>query len=253
MFRLRHGNDRLPRAMANALDGPVILNAIVRRIARTRDAVRVTIEERGVRREMSADYCVAALPASTLRDVLFEPGLLDAQHEAIASLRYGPATRLLLQFDRRYWKRARRPSAFGTDLPTGAVWDGNEQQRGPAGILTLLAGGRASAGLQNILQTEGEAGAIARMNWLGKPARLLASRTIVWETDPWARGGYAYFHPGFDPRLRAWLPRPAGRLLFAGEHTSEQWQGYMNGAIESGCRAAAEIRALAGSRQKVFT
>jgi monoamine oxidase len=244
MFRLRHGNDRLPRAMADALDGPVILNAIVRRIARTRDTVRVTIDERGAQREMTADYCVLTLPASTLRDVLFEPALPDVQHEAIASLRYGAATRLLLQFDRRFWKHPRRPAAFGTDLPTGAVWDGNEQQRGPAGILTLLAGGRASAELQAILQTDGEAGAIARMNWLGKPSRLLASRAVVWETDPWARGGYAFYHPGFDPRLRAWLPRPAGRVLFAGEHTSEEWQGYMNGAVESGRRAAAEVRAL---------
>jgi monoamine oxidase len=82
------------------------------------------------------------------------------------------------------------------------------------------------------------------MNWLGKPSRLLASRAVVWETDPWARGGYAFYHPGFDPRLRAWLPRPAGRVLFAGEHTSEEWQGYMNGAVESGRRAAAEVRAL---------
>jgi monoamine oxidase len=39
------------------------------------------------------------------------------------------------------------------------------------------------------------------------------------------------------------LSRPAGRLFFAGEHTSNRWQGYMNGAVESGRRAAAEIAA----------
>lgn len=42
------------------------------------------------------------------------------------------------------------------------------------------------------------------------------------------------------PAWRAWLSRPAGRVLFAGEHTSVRWQGYMNGAIESFRRAAAE-------------
>ncbi len=36
--------------------------------------------------------------------------------------------------------------------------------------------------------------------------------------------------------------------MFAGEHTSLKWEGYMNGAIESGLRAAAEIRALAAVR-----
>ena len=63
---------------------------------------------------------------------------------------------------------------------------------------------------------------------------LVGSRQIVWEADPWARGGYAYFDPAFDPALRAWLARPCGRLFFAGEHTSIKWQGYMNGAVESG-------------------
>jgi monoamine oxidase len=206
--------------------------------------VRVTIDENGARREIAADYCVMAVPASTLRDVRFDPPLPVDQRRAIASLRYGAATRLLLQFERRFWSGGSRPRAFGTDLPTGAVWDGNEQQRGRAGILTLLAGGRASRDLQDILETQGPLGAVERLRWIGNPSRLRSARAIVWENDPWARGGYAFFDPSFDPRLREWLARPAGRILFAGEHTSERWQGYMNGAIESGRRAAAEVRAL---------
>jgi monoamine oxidase len=46
--------------------------------------------------------------------------------------------------------------------------------------------------------------------------------------------------------LRSWLSRPAGRIVFAGEHTSDRWQGYMNGAIESGRRAAIEVAMMAG-------
>jgi monoamine oxidase len=85
---------------------------------------------------------------------------------------------------------------------------------------------------------------VRAIEWLGsKNQTLLASRQIVWEDDPFARGGYAYFDPSFDPDSRAWLARSAGRLFFAGEHTSIRWQGYMNGAVESGRRAAAEIAA----------
>jgi monoamine oxidase len=84
-----------------------------------------------------------------------------------------------------------------------------------------------------------------RLKWLGHPARLLSSAGIAWESEPWSRGGYAFFDPQFHPRLRAWLSRPAGRILFAGEHTSERGQGYMSGAIESGKRAAVEVAALA--------
>ncbi len=68
-------------------------------------------------------------------------------------------------------------------------------------------------------------------------------RQFRWEADPWARGGYAVFDSTFDPSLRGWLAQPCGRLFFAGEHTSIAWQGYMNGAVESGRRAAAEVAA----------
>ncbi len=90
-------------------------------------------------------------------------------------------------------------------------------------------------------------GVVDRLRWLGTPSPLLASEVISWEEDPWSRGGYAYVDPSFDPHLQPWLARPAGRVLFAGEHTSTRWQGYMSGAVESGQRAAVEVRALAAT------
>ena len=245
MFRIKGGNDRLATGVARRLRGALLLKTIVRRIVRRKDGVIVTIEALGQpHTEIHADYVVCALPASTARGVTFEPALPDPQHDAIAHLRYGCATKLLLQFERRFWRKPGRPSAFGTDAPIGAMWDASEDQRGPHAIMTFLAGGKASPALQAILRAEGERGVVQRIEWLGRPARLLASQTVVWDHDPWSRGGYAYFDPGFDPLWREWLARPAGRIVFAGEHTSIRYQGYMNGAIESGLRAAAEIAAI---------
>jgi monoamine oxidase len=244
IFRIRGGNDRLPRAMAATLRGKIALGSTVRRIRQNAKGVRVTLEEPGGRREIAGDYVVSAIPAWTLRNVEISPALHNDQHRAIAALKYGQATRLLLQFARPFWRKARRSRAFGTDLPIGAFWDAAEEQRRTPGILSFLAGGRASDELQAILAAEGEAGVVARLSWLGRPAPLLASAAITWEDDPWAGGGYAFFDPAFEPRLRLWLSRPSGRIVFAGEHTSSRWQGYMNGAIESGKRAAAEIRAM---------
>lgn len=251
IFRIPGGNDQLATRLAKRLRGSLLLESVVRRVRQRKGGVTVTIDDRAGRRtEISADYFVCALPASTAREVVFEPGLPEPQRDAIAHLRYGCATRLLLQFERRFWKKPGRPVAFGSDLPTGAVWDGNEHQRGPRGILSFVAGGRASKEMQEILARDGEAGVIRHIEWLGQPSAPLASRTIVWEDDPWARGGYAYFDPGFDPLWRAWLARPAGPIVFAGEHTSIKFQGYMNGAIESGLRAAAEIGAIRRSSAK---
>jgi monoamine oxidase len=248
VFRLPGGNDTLPAAIANSLHTGVKLQHAARRVTATPRGVVVMVEDRGTQLEIEADYCVSAMPASTLRDMQFEPALPEAQQRAIATLKYGRATRVVLQFARRFWRRATRPSAFGSDLPTGAVWDGNEEQGGRPGILSLLAGGQASVDLQAILMAEGHEGVARRLGWMassGVPAKLLGAGVVTWEKDPWAKGGYAVFDPTFDPALRPWLARPAGRILFAGEHTSTHWQGYMNGAVESGRRAAAEVRALA--------
>jgi len=159
----------------------------------------------------------------------------------------GPATRMMLQFSTRFWTRRRQPSLFASDQPTGAVWDGNEEQRGKPAILSLLAGGGASRRLQALVGHGGPRAVVRRLGWLGRPSTLVAAQVISWEDDPWAGGGYAAFHKGFDPGLREWLARPFGRVLFAGEHTSNRWQGYVNGAIESGQRAAAEVSAAVQS------
>jgi monoamine oxidase len=243
LFRIVEGNDAVAQRIAAGLRDPVRLSTIVRRVQRDENGVTVSVEDAFGISAIVADYVIVAVPASTAREIVFEPALPERQEEALRALRYGAATRLLLQFDDRFWNKAGQPTAFGTDGPLGALWDANEQQRGAA-ILLLLAGGNASRALQSIAG-EDAAAIVPHLQWLGRPGRLLNSRMVVWETDPWARGGYAYFHAGFDPRLRDLLARPAGRIVFAGEHTSHRWQGYMNGAVVSGYRAAAEVAALA--------
>lgn len=246
IFRMPDGNDRLATGLARRIRGSILLNTVVRAVRQHADGAEVTVDgSGGAASSIAADHVVVAVPASTAREIVFTPALPERQREAFASLRYGAATRVLLQFARPFWKRARRPSAFGTDLEIGAVWDGAEEQRSAA-TLTCLAGGRASQEVRDVIAHEGIDGVLRRLMWLGRPSRLLASRVVVWDDDPWARGGYAYVDAGFDPLLRAWLARPFRRMVFAGEHTSLKWQGYMNGAIESGLRAAAEIVATRG-------
>jgi monoamine oxidase len=244
MLRLTDGNDRLATELARRLRQAPKLKTILRRVRQDERGVNATLEVRGRLVEKQADFLVCALPPTTLGDVTFEPDLPEIQRRAIATVAFGPATRVLLQFDRRFWRRAKQPTAFGSPYPFGAVWDGNEQQRGPAGIVSLLAGGGASADLQRLVEHEGTSAVVPHLAWLGRPASLLAARVITWEKDPWAKGGYAFFDTSFTPSDRDALARPAGRVLFAGEHTAVRWQGYVNGAVESGQRAAAEIRAI---------
>jgi monoamine oxidase len=244
MYRIEGGNDRLAAALATPLGDRLHLNTELVAVSHRGRGVRARIRSGRPVSTINSDYLVVTLPTTVLRRIPISPGLPPQQHDAIARLKCGRATKTLLQFSRRFWRVPGRPRAFGSPLAFGAVMDANEEQRGHAGILALLAGGGASDATQAIVAKDGMTALANRLDWLGtRRGELLGSRQIVWESDPWSRGGYAYFDPSFDPALRAWLARPFGRLFFAGEHTSVRWQGYMNGAIESGRRAAEEIRA----------
>jgi len=247
MYRIEGGNDRLATALAKPLGARLRLGAELVAVSQRGRTVRASVRDGRTISQMTSDYVVLALPSGVLRRLPITPSLPAQQHDAIARLKSGRATKTLLQFTRRFWRIPGRPRAFGSALPFGALWEANEEQRGRAGILSLLAGGGASDQTQALVAKDGPQRLAEELDWLGaRRADLMASRQVVWESDVWARGGYAYFDPAYDPSLRAWLARPAGRLFFAGEHTSIRWQGYMNGAVESGRRAAAEIAAVHG-------
>jgi monoamine oxidase len=251
MYRIEDGNDRLVSALIDSSPARLLLGQILRRISRTRSRVIAHVEARDGRiHDIDADAMVIALPASTLREVEIAPSLPERQQRAIHTLRYGCATKVVLQTSRDVFS-SRRARAFATDSPLGAYWDGSEEQGGGPSIVTFLAGGAASRQLSSRALAGADA-VLSELCWLRAPTGPKGPAAqphlwaATWEDDPWARGGYAYVDPRFDPALRELLSRRAGRLVFAGEHTSEKWQGYMNGAVESGFRAAREL--LADSR-----
>lgn len=245
MARIKGGSDRLLAAIQKATVCRLELQHVVRAVALDGRSLGITIEGPTRTRSVArADYVVAAVPAPHLLDWTMTPPLPDSQRQAFQSLTYGPATKAVLRFSRRWWRREGRPKAFSTNLPIGAVWESAEEQK-KAALLTLMAGGMASAALREILERDGGAGVTKRLRWLnGGPREQPQVHWVSWERDPWARGGYAAFTTAFDPALRPWLSRGTGRILFAGEHTSREHQGSMNGAVDSGLRVAREIAML---------
>ena len=243
LYRVRGGNDQLTKGLAAILGEAIHLEYAVVKVAQSAKKILVTARQKnGTQKTFRADYAIITVPVPVIRSICFEPPLSPPQREAVAKLPYGPATKTLLQFERRFWRNRHRRRAYATNLPIGTIWEANEEQRGQSGILTLLAGGSASQATHNLMVKGGIGRIVSELSWLGRGSRdLLAFKQIRWEKDPWAGGGYAAFTTSYDPALRQWLTRPHGRCFFAGEHTSIRWQGYMNGAIESGLRAALDV------------
>lgn len=243
VYRIAGGTDRLVEGIVSKFRSPIRLCHIVRRVVQTTQSVRVTVENSSRRRqEIQGDCILVTAPAPIAAEIEFSPPLPVSQHDAFSRLRYGRATKTLLQFDHHSWRGSRRPRACATDLDIGAVWDGSEDQRDRRGMLVLLAAGEASDATKAMMKAAGPQQLVERLHFFGiGRAQLIAAQSISWEDDPWARGAYAYFDPSFPPSARRLLRLPWRRVFFAGEHTSSKWQGYMNGAVESGLRAAEEI------------
>lgn len=243
MHRLVGGTERLVAALSTAADARLLLNHRLQSVRHGLDRVICEVlDDTGRQQQIEADALVLTLPASTLRDVAFTPALPDDQWRAIRALRYGCATKAVVQTSSDLFG-GRPARAFGTDTHAGAFWDAAEGQPPGAFVTSFLAGGSASGQLAERLR-HGADMLLSDLCWLrrvGPSPRTLASVHHQWEADPFARGGYAYLDPGFDPAWLALLGRRAGRLFFAGEHTSQDFQGYMEGALQSAERVISEI------------
>ncbi len=245
LYRIGGGNGQLVDALVSATPARLLLRHVIRAVAHGEDRVVVSVTDAGgLTQLIEGDYLVMTLPASTLRDVEIRPALPEDQQHAIQRLPYGRTTKALVQSSSALFG-LRHARAFATDSGIGAFWDASEEQGSAASIVAFLGGGSASGALREAAAAGG-GGLLSELCWLGMSrAPVTAVHVGDWTADPWARGGYAFFDPGFDPAWRPLLAQRAGRIVFAGEHTSERWQGYMNGAVETGQRAARELRHVA--------
>jgi monoamine oxidase len=242
LARIKGGNDRLVQALAKQPRLKIVMRAVVDRIEQDDREVRVHAADGSKRGTIfKGDYAIVAAPAPIVRALDFSPAVPASLRRAWQALIAGPATKAHVRFDTHWWRKKGRPQAWGSNLDTGAIWE--TAGTGPAS-LTLLAGGRASLALRQLLEEGGPQRVIRRLSWLGEPEEARDFRSNSWELDPFARGAYAAFGTDFRPEWRAELSRSFGRLAFAGEHTSRKWQGYMNGAVESGQRAAKDIEMI---------
>ena len=242
LSRIKGGNDRLVQALAKSPRLKIALQSVVKKIEHDDRAVRVVVEDGSKRGAMiKGDFLVLATPPAIAKALEFAPAVPATLRRAWQALQSGPATKAHVRFDTHWWRKTGRPRAFGSNLDTGAIWE--TAGTGPAS-LTMLAGGRASAALRALLEEGGPQRVVRRLSWLGEPEEARDFRSISWELDPYALGGYTFFGADFRPEWRSELSRSFGRIAFAGDHTSRDWQGYMNGAVESGHRAACDIEIM---------
>lgn len=182
-------------------------------------------------------HVVLACSLVPLRSVSFSPELPVPLWRAIRELGYGTITKTALQFATRSW-----PDGYATtSLAAQRVYEPTIDQGGEPGVLMSYAGGdggRRSAVMDEQHRIDAVADDLREM--YGLTDHHVGAFSRAWSNEPRYGGSYAAYGPGQVTAHWQVLRQPCGPIRLAGEHVAT-WTGYLEGAVESGERAAAEL------------
>lgn len=255
-YKIVGGNQRIVDELAHRLEGQIRLDHRLTRIRARGDGYLLSFDvPNGRPREIRADYVVMTIPFTLLRDVELRIDLPEAKKRAIDELGYGQCAKVMAGFDARPWRDLGFAGNIFTDEPFQLAWDNSRQQPASSGGITFYSGGtpalRAVEGAvedqaHRFLRSLEKAypGSWARHN--GRTARF------DWPHFAWSKGAYACYRPGQWTSISGAEQRSVGHLLFAGEHCSKDFQGFMNGGAQTGREAAENLIAmLVGEKRAV--
>lgn len=267
-YHIRGGNQKLPEAIKNYLgESWFRFGAQLTKITRTENQqyrLRFKTVDGKDSFEEYFDYVVLAIPFAVLREIDYsEAGFDELKHTAIQELGRGRNGKLQLQFLHRFWHQRQTGesgvSNGSTYSDTGyqASWEVTRAQPGIQGILNLYSGGETTGSMktkvpfatdankqsvQDALQGVTQMAPVfpgAAQEWNGKITQSLPHLSSFFKAS------YSYYRVGQYTTFGGYEKAPQGTVLFCGEHTSQDFQGFMEGGASEGERAAKELlRAL---------
>ena len=249
-YKIRGGNHQVVAALADQVAGRIALGYRLVALARRANGEYVlSFDTWGGPRAVTADFVVLCLPFTILRDVDVRVPLPPIKRKAIQELGYGVDAKLILGFQSRQWRGLGFDGDSYADLPYQSGWDSSREQLSPHGAYTIYPGGDQALALASGSAHQQAVRLLPGLDRVFPGVRHQWSGTALrayWPSNPFVRASYAAYLPGQWTGIRGAEGQTVGNLYFAGEHTSLDWQGYMNGGAESGRFAAEALIALLG-------
>lgn len=262
--KIAGGNQQLPLAIALSLpeDSIHLRHQLVALARNADDSLTLTFATPGGFSEVYCERAILTLPFSVLRRLDYRRAGFDAlKQTAIEQLGYGTISKLFLQFDSPCWYQdgpwSRANNGFIlTDLDIQTLWDTSTGQPGSHGLLVDYTSGHRGAAYAppapysttaEAPEIEGYAQNCLRQLervFPGISAHYTGRAALSYSTgDPNLLGSYACWRVGQCTTFGGYEGVRQGPVLFAGEHCSVEFQGFMEGAAISGAQAAREILA----------
>lgn len=234
------GSQLLAIEMARGLGEVVRLGTPVRRI-RQSDA-GVTAEADGL--SVSARRVIVAVPPTLAGRIDYDPPLPFLRDQLHQRMPHGTVIKANVIYDEPFWRReGLSGQAFDVELPFSTVFDNSPPDGTPGALVGFFEGEQAIRYGQMSVEDRRKTAVECLVRYFGpRAASPEAYYELDWSAEEWTRGCYGgHMPPGawtqFGPALR----EPVGRIHWAGTETGIRWCGYMDGAIESGHRAADEV------------
>src|SRR5690606_18747244 len=233
-YKMTGGNSRLAEEFARRV-GPenIRLETLATAVVQRKGSVTVKTKDD----EIKCDAVICTAPIQSLLKIEFDPPLPPAQREAAEQLTYARICKNSVLFDERFWEKD--DFSLVTDMTSHYYFHSTQKQPGTQGILTSYAIGEKA----DVLASQSDprrmliiAGDLVDMDERA-PALARDIVSYAWQRDKFTDGAYALYRPGQWFGIRPLLQKPHGKVLFAGEHLAD-WQGFMEGAVETGEAAA---------------
>jgi monoamine oxidase len=249
-YKMTGGNSRLAEEFAKRIGSENIrLNARVQFIEQKAGVVSVrgfvSSFTPGIHQQFSmpspfdlkGDAVICTVPIQSLLKIKFTPPMPGVQRDAAERLTYARICKNSVLYDERFWKDEN--FSLVSDVTSHFYFHSTQGQAGRQGILTAYAIGEKADVLSSQSDERRMRKIAADIADLDPRAPTLARGIIsyAWQRDEFTDGAYALYKPGQWFGIRPILARPHGKVLFAGEHIAD-WQGFMEGAIETGEAAA---------------
>jgi monoamine oxidase len=233
------GSQVVSERVAERLGRRVVLGTPARRIAQDGDGVRVIGSGLTVR----AKRAVVTVPPVLALDIAFSPVLPRSKLRLLRGLRPGHTIKAEAVYPRPFWRDAGLSGQCIGDAPVAATFD-NSPPDGSIGVLMGFIVGAPARRHHGLSAAQRRAEVLESFaGYVGDAARTPTGYVEKdWTDDRWTKGcPTAHTPPGVLRRYGPALRRATGRVHWAGSETSTFWQGYMDGAVRSGERAADEV------------
>lgn len=268
-YRIKEGNSKLIENLAAKLSEPVNMKSMLSAITKKDGKYVLSFKDKP---DVQAEYVILCLPFTMLRDVKIDlPEMTPEKNNSIQELGYGQNNKLFIGYENRPW-RERKNKFYGylfhKDIHDG--WDSSsiKSVESKKGVYCCFFGGDESIRLSKVAinnpyapashiwktdlpqkEIDKYVGAMEQIFPGSKKAYASKHAFASWTTYPFVKASYTCPKPGQWNTAMLYTSEPIGDVYFAGEHCSVDYQGFMNGAAETGRIAAEQIIAKVNKKK----